>query len=230
MSHLIGRWAVRLVLMGFISTIVLMLYVKKPQDKTSVEEIKQWKKVSTAELSQDKSSVEEIKQWKKATTAEWIRLKKLQNLQKTLFLNPKRPVNYPYNLNVSLSEQKPLERDTPDSRPPQCRTIQYDYEKLPKFSVVIPFYNEALSMLLRTVHGILARTPDDLLQEIILVNDNSPNADLWEPLEKYLKLLPKKVSMIRMEKREGLIRARITGAKVAKGPVVMFQVSSFILY
>lgn len=40
-------------------------------------------------------------------------------------------------------------------------------------SVVICFYNEALSALLRTVRSVLDRTPARLLHEVILVDDDS---------------------------------------------------------
>lgn len=44
---------------------------------------------------------------------------------------------------------------------------------LPSASIVICFFNEALSALLRTVHSVLDRTPAYLLHEIILVDDHS---------------------------------------------------------
>ena len=44
---------------------------------------------------------------------------------------------------------------------------------LPKSSVIICFFNEALSVLLRTVHSVLDRTPENLLYEIVLVDDGS---------------------------------------------------------
>lgn len=44
---------------------------------------------------------------------------------------------------------------------------------LPTASVIICFYNEAWSTLLRTVHSVLDKTPEYLLQEIILVDDYS---------------------------------------------------------
>lgn len=57
--------------------------------------------------------------------------------------------------------------------PYRCREEKYDYYSLPKTSVVIAFYNEAWSTLLRTVHSVLETSPDILLEEIILVDDYS---------------------------------------------------------
>lgn len=55
----------------------------------------------------------------------------------------------------------------------RCKEKRYDYYSLPKTSVVIAFYNEAWSTLLRTVHSVLETSPDILLEEVILVDDYS---------------------------------------------------------
>ena len=146
---------------------------------------------------------------------------KLEQLRKVLFQHPARPKNYQYNINVEKSDKTPLIRNVTDTRPSSCKSIVYDRNLLPKFSIIIPFHNEALSMLLRTVHSFIKKSPAGLLQEIILVDDHSLNRDLKEPLERYVKLLPI-VTLVRTEKREGLIRARLIGAELALGPVIAF--------
>lgn len=55
----------------------------------------------------------------------------------------------------------------------RCKEEKYDYENLPKTSVIIAFYNEAWSTLLRTVYSVLETSPDMLLEEVILVDDYS---------------------------------------------------------
>jgi polypeptide N-acetylgalactosaminyltransferase len=58
--------------------------------------------------------------------------------------------------------------------------------------------------------------------EIILVDDGSRRKNLKEALDKFvLENLPK-VRVIHLLKRSGLIVARLAGAKVAKGDVLVF--------
>ncbi|XP_023495800.1 polypeptide N-acetylgalactosaminyltransferase 11 isoform X3 [Equus caballus] len=104
----------------------------------------------------------------------------------------------------------------------RCKDKSYPTD-LPVASVVICFYNEALSALLRTVHSVLDRTPARLLHEVILVDDDSDFDDLKGELDEYVqKYLPGKIKVIRNTKREGLIRGRMIGAAHATGEVLVF--------
>lgn len=76
-----------------------------------------------------------------------------------------------YTINEFVSELIPLSRSLPDIRSDYCK--QQVYENLPKASVIIIFHNEAWSMILRTMHSVLDRSPSELLEEIILVDDCS---------------------------------------------------------
>ncbi|KAG7258644.1 hypothetical protein CRUP_007945 [Coryphaenoides rupestris] len=70
-----------------------------------------------------------------------------------------------------------------------CRAKKYDYRSLPTTSVVIAFYNEAWSTLLRTVHSVLETCPAILLREVILVDDFSDRGYLKHQLEEYMSKL-----------------------------------------
>ncbi|CAG5125649.1 unnamed protein product, partial [Candidula unifasciata] len=79
-----------------------------------------------------------------------------------------------YSYNVTVSDQLPLKRDIPDTRPVGCGSLPaYTAENLARSTVIICFHNEALSVLLRTVHSVLGRTPRHLLEKVILVDDFS---------------------------------------------------------
>lgn len=124
--------------------------------------------------------------------------------------------------NLLISNRLGYHREVPDTRNAACKDQSYPAD-LPVASVVICFYNEALSALLRTVHSVLDRTPPQLLHEIILVDDDSDFDDLKGELDEYAqKYLPGKVRIIRNEQREGLIRGRMIGAAHATGEVLVF--------
>lgn len=148
-------------------------------------------------------------------------------------------------MNVVASDKISHDRSIPDTRIPECKTIKYD-DDLPDASVVIIFHNEAWSPLIRTVHSVYNRTPMKLLHEIVLLDDASDRGilylslicqqtklkfvlylylfleELGIKLENYIKKFGKKVKLVRKAERQGLIRARLEGAKAASGKVVVF--------
>ena len=115
----------------------------------------------------------------------------------------------------------------------------------------MPFLNEPLSTLLRTFHSVLKRSPPSLLKEVILVDDaselsqynytnnnesshkrttsddvkkftESDKQELDEYLANHGGDVSAKVRVVRLEKRQGLIRARQEGARAATGEVLIF--------
>lgn len=94
--------------------------------------------------------------------------------------------------------------------------------ELPTVSVVVPFYNEHFSTLLRTCYSILNRSPRELLVEIILVDDASSKTFLGDELDRYLEEHMPIVRVIRLSERSGLIVARLAGAKAAIADVIVF--------
>uniref|UniRef100_A0A5S6QKQ8 Glyco_trans_2-like domain-containing protein n=1 Tax=Trichuris muris TaxID=70415 RepID=A0A5S6QKQ8_TRIMR len=119
----------------------------------------------------------------------------------------------------------PHRRTLPDTRHPLCLNETYSIGHLPNVSLIINYYNEALSVLIRMVNGIIQRTPAKLLHEILLIDDNSDrDFACEEKLREYASMAswPKVVRFMGTRKREGLIRARIFGARQASGQVLVF--------
>ncbi|KAL3096177.1 hypothetical protein niasHT_029213 [Heterodera trifolii] len=122
--------------------------------------------------------------------------------------------------NQYASDMISLHRSLPQPADDECCTEKYA-DNLPDTSVIICFHNEAWSVLLRTVHSVIERTPAALLNEVILVDDFSDMEHTKQPLDEYMAQF-KNVRVLRLEKREGLIRARLRGAAVAKGQVITY--------
>lgn len=74
--------------------------------------------------------------------------------------------------NSYVSDLISVNRTLPDMRHAACREMIYDFD-LPSTSVIVCFHNEAWSVLIRTVHSILNRSPAHLIHDIILVDDFS---------------------------------------------------------
>jgi len=122
-----------------------------------------------------------------------------------------------YSINQHLSEQISLHRTIKDRRHKLCwKRDPFDYPNLPTATVVITFFNEGRSTLLRTIYSVLHSSPKALLKEIILIDDFSDRPHLKGQLEDDLRDLPR-VRLIRTREREGLVRARLLGASKAKG-------------
>ncbi|XP_053324254.1 polypeptide N-acetylgalactosaminyltransferase 4 [Spea bombifrons] len=126
-----------------------------------------------------------------------------------------------YAINIFVSDKISLHRHIQDNRMYECKSKTFNYRKLPTTSVIIAFYNEAMSTLLRTIHSVLETSPSVLLKEIILVDDFSDKVYLKSQLETYISSL-QRVRLIRTNKREGLVRARLIGATYAIGDVLTF--------
>lgn len=106
-------------------------------------------------------------------------------------------------LNEELSENLSYNRTAPDARNPLCKQQIYDRDSLPTASIVVIFYNEPYSVLVRTVHSILNTADQRNLKEIILVDDYSTNKELLGKLDYYVETrLPKGVvKIIRLKNR-----------------------------
>ena len=88
--------------------------------------------------------------------------------RRRLIAGQRRAPDSRYNINVTRSDLTSPDRDLLDTRPPICLSLPYyaANRQLPTATVIIPFYNEALTMLLRAVHSILNKSPDKLLDEV----------------------------------------------------------------
>ncbi|KAJ0029637.1 hypothetical protein NQD34_004634 [Periophthalmus magnuspinnatus] len=129
-----------------------------------------------------------------------------------------------YGYNVFLSDRLPLDRGLPDTREKGCLTKTYPKD-LPSIGVVLIYLNEALSILKRAIRSIVNRTPKHLLKEIIMVDDNSSNENLKEPLDSYIKTIQEefpslRFTRVRHNEQRGLAFARASGWRAATADVV----------
>ncbi|CAH8620225.1 unnamed protein product [Schistosoma intercalatum] len=144
---------------------------------------------------------------------------RLSNSQKAL---SKRTLNF-NGFNIFVSEKIKTDRSVKDIRYPNCKGALYS-KQLPLVSIIIPVYEEHWETLIRTIVSVLNRSPLELIKEVILVDDGSSRRHLKERLDNYLsRTYPGGlVWVIHLKEREGLIRAKLLGAKLATGDVLIF--------
>ncbi|KAH7726420.1 GLY-8 protein [Aphelenchoides avenae] len=130
-----------------------------------------------------------------------------------------------YSFNVYVSDKIGPYRALPVMRHPKCANVTYPSTST-KASIVIIYHNEAFSVLVRMINGILKLTPEALLREIILYDDYSEkDLSIEEALRKYAKLAgwnSDKIKFYRTEQREGLIRAKVLASRLATAEVLIF--------
>lgn len=107
-----------------------------------------------------------------------------------------------------------------------CGRYRFDEDAFPTISVIATLQNEQTGMLTLTVHTILARTPPQMLRQIIIVDDNGMAPELRAGVNESeieaLQQTSDKVLVVRNAAREGVARSRMRGARVAKGDVLVF--------
>jgi len=111
----------------------------------------------------------------------------------------------------------------PDTRPAGCASEFEDLSNL-TVSIIIPWLAEAWEHMEGTMLSLLHFTPMDLVEEIIFISDGNPDTR-----EKELKALSPKVRVIANAEREGLIRAKMKGVRIALAPVIVFLEAHCIL-
>ena len=129
--------------------------------------------------------------------------------------------NFAYN--TLVSSRLGFFRDINDTRHKHCLGKSFP-ESLPNVSVIMCFYNEDFYTLMRSVFSVVRRTPSHLLKEIFLINDNSEDKDIIQRIQNEVdqNLELSMVKFVTPEKRLGLIRARIFGARQCTGDVLVF--------
>ncbi|XP_030372929.1 N-acetylgalactosaminyltransferase 6-like isoform X2 [Scaptodrosophila lebanonensis] len=123
--------------------------------------------------------------------------------------------------NALLSDSISINRSVPDIRNMGCLNKLY-LRKLPTVSIIIIFWNEYMSVLMRSVYSLINRSPPELIKEIILVDDGSDRAYLGKPLDDYIADHFTNVHVVRLPRRTGLIMARSAGARNATAEVLIF--------
>ena len=118
---------------------------------------------------------------------------------------------------------------------PICHRYHFpDLSIFPTISVIIPFQNERPGLLSMTVHSILAQTPPEILEEIILIDDNGGSEeeriDVDEEELLHLQSLHPKIKWIANEKKKGCAGSRLEGIAQATAEVIVVVDSHIEMY
>lgn len=105
-------------------------------------------------------------------------------------------------------------------RHPSCVQRKWDLQELPRASLVIPYLNETWAHMAATLGSILAHTPPEILDEILLIDDG--NDAKWMFHEQLTAIDPK-IRVHRNAERQGLIRSKVIGAALIQSPVLVFM-------
>ncbi|XP_017845696.1 putative polypeptide N-acetylgalactosaminyltransferase 13 [Drosophila busckii] len=143
-------------------------------------------------------------------------------------LTPKRTKDlYQYNQNLS-DKYGPL-RALPTVQHDSCnkRTYTLPHASRARISVIISYYNEARSVLLRTLVSLIKRTPEDYLHELVVIDDYSDDELLLQSLNEILGHIYATRGQLtfvfkRNLHRKGLIQSRNDGAQAATGNYLFF--------
>lgn len=116
----------------------------------------------------------------------------------------------------------------------KCHHLNFDLSKFPTMSVIITVQNERPGLVAFTVHNLLARTPPQILDEILVIDDYGQQPGDREGVDeeemKHLSSLHPKVKIIKNEERQGCAGSRLAGARVASGEILMFVDSHIEMY
>jgi len=108
----------------------------------------------------------------------------------------------------------------PDTRPSGCRPMNaYNISGMKdlRISIVLAWLAERWEHLRGTLEALVHFTPDELIEEIILVSDGNEDAR-----ETQARAISPKVKVIALKERHGLIRAKMKGVEAATAPVLVF--------
>uniref|UniRef100_A0A0K0ELS4 Glyco_trans_2-like domain-containing protein n=1 Tax=Strongyloides stercoralis TaxID=6248 RepID=A0A0K0ELS4_STRER len=129
-----------------------------------------------------------------------------------------------FGFNIFVSDKIGPKRNITKQAHSLCDKLEYNITL--KASIVIVYHNEALSVLIRMLNGILNKTSIEILKEIILFDDYSDNELVIEEyLKEYASIEGWNMEIFKFHRslqREGLIRAKVLASRFAEGDVLVF--------